>query len=332
MSHKNVSLFAIISLLILISACGPIFVPAAPPTAIPTLAATPTASPQSTATAAPTPINATDVVGRKLTLAGYPQRIISLAPSNTEILFALDLSSKIVAVDEFSDYPAEAKSLPRIGGSNGKYNFEQIVALKPDLIIAAEINPPEALKKLEDLKLAVFVASESKTTVDNILTDIILVGQVTGKNDKAKTVTDAMKQKLDALKAKIATAKTKPRVYWELDATDPTKPFTVGPGNFVNDIITLAGGTNAFASATKSYPQVSAEQIIAAKPEIIIMSDAAYGVTVDSLMKRKGWQVIAAVKNKNVHPIDDSLVSRPGPRIADGLEAAAKLIHPELFK
>jgi iron complex transport system substrate-binding protein len=141
-----------------------------------------------------------------------------------------------------------------------------------------------------------------------------------------------MRQKLDALKGKLTTAKTKPRVDWELDATDPTKPFAVGPGNFVNDIITLAGGTNVFASATKPYTQVSAEQIIAAKPDIIIMSDAAYGITVDSLMKRKGWSVIAAVKNKNVHPIDDNLVSRPGPRIAEGLEAAARLIHPELFK
>jgi iron complex transport system substrate-binding protein len=132
MSHKNVSLFAFIALAILIPACGPIFVPAAPPTVIPTLAATPTIAPQSTA--APTPIAVTDVTGRKVTLVAYPQRIISLAPSNTEILFTLDLASKIVAVDEFSDYPAEAKSLGKIGGSNGKYNFEQIVALKPDLI------------------------------------------------------------------------------------------------------------------------------------------------------------------------------------------------------
>ena len=121
-------------------------------------------------------------------------------------------------------------------------------------------------------------------------------------------------------------------MYWELDATDPTKPYSVGPGNFVNDIIALAGGTNVFASADSAYPQVSAEQVVAAKPEVIILSDAAYGVTVDSVLTRPGWAGIPAVQQQRVEPIDDNLVSRPGPRIIEGVSAAAKIIHPELFK
>jgi iron complex transport system substrate-binding protein len=304
--------------------------PAPAPTAGSIAAASPT--PVAAATAAPAATVITDSAGRKVALAGIPQRIVSLAPSNTEILFALDLSKQVVGVDSLSDYPADAKKLTQVGGSGNQFNFEQIVALKPDLVLAASLTTPEAVKKLDDLKIPVAVIGTTNTTFDGVMSEITLVAQMTGKSDKAKTITDAMRQRIDAVKAKAAAAKTKPRVYWELDATDPTHPFSVGPGNFINDIITTAAGTNVFANAGNPFPQVSAENIIAANPEVIIMSDAAYGVTTDSLTKRKGWQVIAAVKNKTVLPIDDNLVSRPGPRVVDGLEAAAKLIHPELFK
>ena len=305
----------------------------AEPTAKPTTA--PTDVPTATAvlaTATPSAMTITDVAGRKVTINGVPQRIISLAPSNTEIVFALGGGSTVVAVDDFSDYPAEAKSLPKIGGTSDKYNFEQIVSLKPDLIMAAGITPPDVLKKLEDLKLTVVVLGVEKTTYESILTDTSLAGQITGRADQAKKVTDSMKQRVDAIKAKVAEAKTKPRVYWELDATDPTKPYSVGPGTFVNDIITMAGGVNVFANANSPYPQISTEQVVALNPEVIILPDVAYGVTVDSVFKRAGWQGIDAVKNKHAYPIDDSLVSRPGPRVVDGIEATARLIHPELFR
>jgi iron complex transport system substrate-binding protein len=268
-----------------------------------------------------------------VTLAAIPQRLVSLAPNLTEILFALDLGKQTVGVDAFSDYPADVKSIAKVSGPDGKFNFEQIVALKPDLVFAAGgIASPEDIKKLDDLKVPLLVVGSATTTFDSVSSDISLVGSVTGHADQAKKVTDAMKQKLDSIKTKIAGTTTKPRVYWELDATDATKPFTVGPGNFINDIITLAGGVNVFANAKSPFAQVSVEQIIAANPEVIILSDAAYGVTVDSVLKRAGWSVISAVKKSQVFPIDDNLVSRPGPRVVDGLEAAAKLIHPEAFK
>jgi len=328
-SQKTFLLCAIIATLI--AGCGGgATAPTPAPTAAPIAVISPT--PAAPATATSTPIVYTDSAGRKVSVYGIPQRIVSLAPSNTEILFALDLGKQVVGVDSFSDFPAEAKSLTQVGGSGNQFNFEQIVALKPDLILAAGTTAPEAIKKLDDLKFAVAVIGTASTTFDGVAANIALVGQMTGKVDKAKSVTDAMKQKIDSIKTKAATAKTKPRVYWELDATDPAKPFTVGPGNFINDIITAAGGTNIFAKVSNPFPQVTSESIVAASPEVIIMSDAADGVTVDSLLKRKGWQVIIAVKNKTVHPIDDNLVSRPTARVADGLEAAAKLIHPELFK
>jgi len=300
-----------------------------PPTAAPTAApAAPTAEPTSAAAG----ITVTDVAGRTVTIAATPERLISLAPSTTEILFALGLAPKLVATDDFSDYPAEAKNLPKIGGLNAAYNFEQIVTLKPDLIFAAGITPPETIKKLEELKLPVVVVGAEKTSFDSVFADIALVGQATGQAAQAAQVTTAMQDQLTALKAKLAGVQTKPLVYWELDATDPAKPYSVGPGNFVGDMIALAGGTNVFDKAETPFPQVSAEQVVAANPDVIILSDAAYGITIESVMKRPGWQVITAVKQQRVEPIDDNLVSRPGPRLVEGLEATARIIHPELFQ
>ena len=274
------------------------------------------------------PLTITDSAGRKLTIAKAPQRIVSLAPSATEIAFALGLGSKVVAVDNYSDYPAEVKALPKIGDQ--KINFEQVVAQTPDLVLAASINAPDAIQKLADLKLTVLVVGTESSTMDSIQSDIALVGKATGAGAQAQQVVDGLKKKLDSIKAKIATVRTKPRVYWELDASDPTKPYTVGSGSFVDDIIMLAGGQNIFGKSTTPYAQISAEQVVSANPDVIIMSDAAYGITVASLKARKGWNVLGAVKNNKVFPIDDNLVSRPGPRVADGLEAALKLIHPEL--
>ncbi|MBI5880411.1 MAG: cobalamin-binding protein [Chloroflexi bacterium] len=302
------------------------------PTAAPTVAPTATPVPP-TPTPAPFPLTITDGAGRKVTIAKEPKRIVSLAPSTTEIAFAIGQGAKVVGVDDFSDYPAEVKNLPKVGGF--KPNFEQIVAKEPDLVLAAGgILAPDSLKQLEDLKLTVVEIGAVTTTMDSIMADITLAGRVTGAPDKAKTLTDSMRKRLDDLtnKGKTLSAVNNPLVYWELDATDPNKPFTVGPGNFVNDIIALSGGRNAFAKATLPFAQISTEQVVAANPNIIILSDAAYGVTAESVKARKGWAAIDAVKKNRVFPIDDNLVSRPGPRVLDGLEAAMKLIHAGVYK
>ena len=337
----------------LLAACAPAptataFPPtAAPPTAPPTAASTrvpasavaPTPAPTGTALPAstkPAAVTVTDSANRTVTLDGAPQRIVSLAPSTTEIAFALGLGSRVVAVDRLSDYPAQVGGLPRI--SVFPVNYEQVVSFKPDLVLAAAIQSPDEIKKLDELKLPLLVVGSSNTTFDNVMNDVALVGKATGTDVLAKTVTDAMKGRSDAVKAKIAGAQTQPRVFWELDATDPSKPFTAGPGSFIGDMIALAGGVNIAAGAKTAYPQFSAEEIIAANPDILILSDTCSffvnpGCTpVETVKTRKGWSAISAVKNDKVFAIDDNLVSRPSPRIVEGLEAAAKLIHPELFK
>ena len=335
-------------ILLALAACGP----AATSTTAPAAATTvPTTAPAATATAttvvaptsAPTaaatatlvstfPLTITDSNNRKVTIQIQPQKIISLAPSDTEIVYALGQGSRLVGVDQFSDYPPEAKSILNIGGSRGSFDLEKIVALHPDLVLAAGTTSSDNLKKLDDLKLLVVVVSSNQTTMDSIMSDIKLVGAVLGVPAQAGKVTNAMQLRLDNLKMKVAAAKSKPRVYWELDATNPAKPYTVGAGNFVDDLIKFAGGENVFGAVASPFPQVGAESVVAANPEVIILSDAAYGISPESVKARSGWSGVPAVKNNKVFPIEDSLVSRPGPRIVDGLEAAVRIIHPELFQ
>lgn len=321
---KTCILIAILAVMVL-AACAP----AAPTSTPATLVTTATAN-SKTASSASTGITVTDDAKRTVIIPGVPQRIISLSPSTTEIAFALGLAGRVVAVDKFSDYPAEVKNLDKINTT--PLSLEQVVALKPDLVLAASIISPDDIKKLSDLGMPVLVVGSAAMTIDNVTADIAMVGKATGSDDKAKVIVDGMKQKADAVKAKLANAKTKPKVYWELDATDPTKPYTPGPGSFINDIITQSSATNVAANAKSPYAQINAEEVVAANPDVIILSDFAYGTTVESVRARSGWSAINAVKNNRVLPIDDNLVSRPGPRLVEGFEAAAKLIHPELFQ
>jgi iron complex transport system substrate-binding protein len=253
-----------------------------------------------------------------------------LAPSTTEIAFALGLGNRLVAADTYSDYPAEAKSLPKI--KTFPPNLEQVISFKPDLVLAAGVTGEEDVKKLADLHMTVLVVGSQTTSLDNVMADITLVARATGTEIKAKEVSDGMQRHIQDIKSKLANVTSKPRVYWELDSTDPAKPFVPGPGSFIDDMIGLAGGINVAANAKLPYAQINAEEVIASNPDIVILSDAAYGTTVESVKARKGWSAISAVKNDKVYPIDDNLVSRPGPRIVDGLEAAARLIHPEAFR
>ena len=321
--------YAII-VLVALAGCGP--APTIAPSLVPTTPViAPTLVPKVApiATASVYPLTITDSAERKVTIARQPQTFVSLSPSVTEILFTLGLGNQLVAVDQFSDYPPGAKSILNIGGSRGSYNFEKIVELQPDVVLGAGPTSPETIQKLDELKLTVVIVGSRKSTMENIMDDIRLTGKIAGVPERARQVTDAMQTKLTLLKAKVADARTKPKVYWEIDATNLSKPFSVGPGNFVNDIITLAGGENIFASTLSPFPQISTEQIVAASPDVIILVSR---VTPESVKMRAGWDTISAVKNGRIFVVDENLTSRTGPRVVDGLEAAMKLIHPELFQ
>ena len=273
----------------------------------------------------------TDALNRTIKLNGPAKRIVSLAPSNTELLFAVGAGAQVVGRDTFSDYPAEAKSVKDIGGSNGKYNTEEIVALKPDLVLAGEINPPELVTSMEQLGLTVYYL-KNPVTLEDMYANVGTVGSLTGHAKQATTLVDSLKARVKTVDDKITQATSRMSVYYELDATDPTKPFTAGPGTFVDLLIQRAGGTNIGEKLTSPWAQISLEEVVASNPDAIVLGDSAYGVTPDSVKTRAGWEGLAAVKDDRIYPFDDNLVSRPGPRLVDGLEALAKLLHPELFK
>jgi iron complex transport system substrate-binding protein len=272
----------------------------------------------------------TDGLGRTVTLPAPAQKVVSMAPSNTEILFAIGAGSQVVGRDEFSDYPAEAKSLQSVGGSMGQYSFEQVAALKPDLVLSGGINTPEQVKALEDLGITVFYLG-NPSTLEEMYANLELVAKLTGRETEAAALVESLKARVKAVDEKVAPLSYAPVVFYEIDASDPNKPYTTGPGTFIDLLIARAGGQN-LPGLKDPYPQVSLEQIVLANPAVILLGDALYGTTPEIVAARAGWSEIAAVKDNRVLPFDDNLVSRPGPRLIDGLEALAQAIHPELYK
>ena len=309
-----------------LAGCGPAVLVTPSPSPLP-----PTQVPTTAPTVVPTPagIVLTDGLGREVKLASPAQKVVSLAPSNTEILFAIGAGSQVVGRDEFSDYPAEAKPVASVGGSMGKYSTEEIVALKPDLVLAAEINSPELVKELEGLGLTVYYL-KNPTTIEEMYGNLEIVGKLTG-HDTTDLVA-SLKARVKAVDDKIATVTTRPSAFYEIDATDANKPYTYGPGSFGDLLIARAGGANIGTGLKDAYPQISLEQIVASNPAIILLGDSAYGATPEAVKARAGWGGLAAVKAGNIFPIDDNIISRPGPRLVDGLEQLAKLFHPDLFK
>jgi iron complex transport system substrate-binding protein len=325
-------IFVLTLFIVLLFGCAPAV--SSTPTFAPTSAPSVTLAP-TTATVPPTPtaITLTDGLGRTMTLSHPAQRIVSMAPSNTEILFAIGAGAQVVGRDEFSDYPAQVKSLPSVGGSMGNYSNEAIVALKPDLVLAAEINTPDQVKSIEALGLTVYYL-KNPATLEDMYKNLQIVAQLSGHESDAENLITSLKARVAAVDAKLAGVTHKPIVFYEVDATDPGKPYTYGPGTFGDALIAEAGGINFSTAAgiKDQYPQVGLEQIVKTNPAIIILGDSNYGGTADALKARAGWGTIDAIKNGMIFPFDDNLVSRPGPRLVDGLELLAKLIHPELFQ
>jgi iron complex transport system substrate-binding protein len=271
-------------------------------------------------------ITVTDDARRAVILKNLPTRIVSLAPSNTEVLYALGLGDRVVGDTEYCDYPPEAKLKPRVGGF-ANIDLEKVVGLNPDLVVATNIHAKTVVPELE--KRGIIVVVVEPKNVDDVIAKIAFVGKITGASEMAAKLTAQIKMRIDAVAAKTATAKTKPRVFYEIDKS----LYTAGPGSFIDDMVTKAGGVNIAADAKGAYAQLSPEAIIAQDPQVILLGDMNFGETPASVKARPGWSNISAVKNGRIIPLaDENLVSRPGPRIVDGLEMLARALYPELFK
>jgi iron complex transport system substrate-binding protein len=322
------TLYLTLLLALLLAGCAPATTPT--PTAVPVSTNLPATEAVAAAPTALAEIKLTDDFSRPIVLNGTAQRIVSMAPSITEILFAVGAGNQVVGRDQFSDYPAETSKVTDIGSTYEALNTELIVSLKPDLILATEINSPEQVKTLEDLGLTVYYL-KNPTTIEKMYGDMELIAQMTGHKSEATAAIESLKKRVAAVDEKIMPLNSRISVFYEVDGTDPAKPFTAGKGTFITSLIERAGGYN-IAADIDGYPQLSLEQVVAADPAFIILGDAKWGVTPESIAKRAGWGNLSAVESGQVVPFNDDLISRPGPRMVDGLEAMAKLLRPELFK
>jgi iron complex transport system substrate-binding protein len=282
-------------------------------------------TPSPSATASPFPAALTDFQNRSVTVPARPERLVSIGPSITSFLFALGAGPRVVGVDDFSDEPAEAATREHVGGI--KVNFEKVVALKPDLVFSVKFSDG-TIEKLQSASLNVLVVDPQ--SVSDVAKTATLLGKAVGADGEG--LARSIQQRVDTVKAKTAAVATRPRVYHEIDASDPAKIFTVGPGSYINDLIEIAGGVNIAARAASAYPQLSAEEILRSDPEIIVLAASDYSAKPSQVAARQGWSVIAAVKNGRILTIEPNLINRPGPRVGEAAEAYARLIHPELFR
>ena len=288
---------------------------------------------QATATPIPQtvfPLTITDGLQRTITLEAPARRIVSLAPSNTEILYAIGADPQLVGRDPLSDYPAEAQSVTDIGDTFLQLNTELIISLEPDLVLAAEITPPEQVAQLEQLGVQVFWLANPKD-FEGLYANLITVGQLTGHDREAAAATESLRARVTAVQTAVADVADKPIVFYEVDGlTDPNAPYTAGTGTFIDLVINAAGGVNA-AATVQGYKQLSIEELLVQNPDFILLGDAAYGATPEAVAQRAGWGQLAAVRANQVLPFDDNLMSRPGPRLVDAVEQLAHLLHPDQF-
>ncbi|MGH7232991.1 MAG: ABC transporter substrate-binding protein [Nitrospiraceae bacterium] len=264
-----------------------------------------------------------DDLGRKIYLAKAPVRIVSLAPSVTEMLFAIGLDQEIVGVTQFCDYPPEARGKPKVGYSNP--NIESLVALKPDLVVAPrEFLRSDTLGKLEQLKIAAFIL-EAKT-IEDIPSHIQTLGRMLERSPAADLVATEMRQRIAAIKTRTQ-ALPRPRLLYVLNS----QPLiSVGPGSFIHQLIELAGGANVAAGAKTPYPRLNMEEVIKQDPEIILFPVGSNeGVPDREQEGWRRWETLSAVKQGRFHRIAGDLLNRPGPRIVQGVETLAAIIHPE---
>jgi iron complex transport system substrate-binding protein len=261
--------------------------------------------------------------GRELTIAQAPQRIASLSPAATEVLYAVGAGSQIVATDLQSDYPAEAASTTKLDAFQP--NLEAIAAVEADLIVIAN-NQDDVVQALDSLGKAVLFL-EVPDTIDGVMGQVRLLASAAGHAEEGERVAGEMEGRIEAVTSKLTDVEQGPRVYHELDNTF----FTVAPNSFVGDFYNLLKAKNIAEGAATAYPQLTQEEILDRDPEVIILADADAGESAQTVKARPGWDAISAVKSDRIYVVDPDIVSRPGPRLVEGLEQLAHFLYPEKF-
>mgnify|MGYP001039832460 FL=1 len=275
---------------------------------------------------APYEVVGIDDLGRELRFNHPPQRIVSLDPSVTEILFALGLNNEVVGVTQYCDYPEEARSKSKVGGYLDP-NIEAIALLEPELVVTTlKTDTPRLIQQLENFGIKVFVLDPQK--IEDILENISSLAKLTYREERAEQLVGTFKEKLQEVKRKVDGI-SRPGVFFEMGA-DPL--ISVGPGSFANDLIEIAGGRNVAGQSSSRYYRYTLEEILLANPEVIIICSM---VPDDSCLAQKRWwkrwRNMSAVRNNRIYVVEANLITRPGPRMIEGLMEIAKAIHPEIF-
>ncbi|BCJ85238.1 ABC transporter substrate-binding protein [Effusibacillus dendaii] len=271
------------------------------------------------------PLTLQDATGNQVTIQSEPQRIVSLLPSQTEILFALGLGDRVVGVDKWSDYPPEAKKKPVVGAMT--IDPELVLAQKPDLVLGGATADPQGVAKLRSLGLTVFATEP--TNMAETEQAIETIGKLTNRSQAAVSVIHSMQETVRSIQDKrtAAASQKEPVVYLEISPD----LYTAGKNTFLDELVTLAGGRNAFGEQS-GWLKTDGETVAAKKPDVILTTTMGNPQEiVQDILQRPGWQTIPAVKNKRVIALDPNLVSRPGPRLPEGFVAIAKAIHPDWF-
>ena len=268
---------------------------------------------------------AVDQLERRVAVPDDPQRVISLAPSITEIVFALEQGNRLKAVTRYSDYPHEATQLPRIG-SYVRLDIERIVALNPDLCIATKDGNPKAIiDRLASLNIPVYVVDPH--SLNTILETIREIGTILNADDRAITLTTSMRARIQRVKSRVAQVNHRPRVFFQIGVSPIV---SVGTETFIHELIEIAGGKN-LAEGPLAYPRFSREQVLTLKPEVLIITSMARQAVFEQVKAQwRRWPNIPAVRDDRIHLVDSDLFDRPSPRLVNGLELLIRLIHPEL--
>ncbi|WP_192930264.1 ABC transporter substrate-binding protein [Alkaliphilus pronyensis] len=280
------------------------------------------------------PLVITDGLGNQVTINSKPEKFISIAPSQTEILYALGLGDKLVAVSDYCDYPAEAQDMEKVG-SSWTTNSERIIELNPDIVFVYGEGQPEAIQQLE--AAGITIVKYMPETIEEILETIAVIGEIADEEERAQKLIEEMENKRDEIIAKVKD-KPKKKVFYQV-WDEPL--MTAGPGSFIDELIVLAGGENIASDAEGAYPQFSVEVLVERNPEIYIapahtsekslLTEEEELQLKNNIKARPGYSNIAAIKNDKIELLEPNVVSRPGARIIEALELIAKAIHPDAF-
>jgi iron complex transport system substrate-binding protein len=268
-----------------------------------------------------------DPAGRSIEVPSDPRRVVSLAPSVTEIIFALGQQARLQGVSRFSDFPPAADKFPKVG-SYIHLDVERIVALQPDLCIGIKDgNPLVVVEQLEMLGIPVFAVNP--VDLETAMQSIDAIGDLLKASAQARNIVSDMRRRIRNVAQATARVSHKPRVFVQIGVSPIV---SVGDGTFINELITTAGGTNV-AAGPNPYPRFSVEQVIALAPEILVISSMARATVFEEVKAQwMQWPAIPAVRNQAVFIAPTNIFDRPTPRLVDGLEQMARYIHPQLFR